>query len=73
MEKSKPNNAEDAGSNKPQPGSADKTDMLQYENLIDPGNEHHHHADDEKNPDENNEARFDAAGDSNTGPSTKTE
>jgi hypothetical protein len=74
MENSKPTNADEANSGKSQADSADKTDMLQHEKLIDPGNEHSHHVDDEIKPGENKEARFDAeAGEDKSEPETKQE
>lgn len=73
MENSKPGNTDEADNNKP-PDSEDKTDMLQHEKLIDPGNEHSHHVDDEINSGENKEARFDAeAGDNSPLTTTKQE
>ena len=54
------NNRKKAANHNADSGNEITNEILQYENLIDPGNEHHHHADDEKKSDENKEAGLDA-------------
>lgn len=72
MDNSKKGNTDEADNNKPPAVSEEKTDILQHEKLIDPGNEHSHDVDDEEKTSGNKEARFDAqSGDDNTEPTTK--
>ncbi len=74
MENVKPAMPEEAGNNKQQDEAAEKTDILQHEKLIDPGNEHSHNIGDKEKAADNKEARFDAEpGDDNNESKTKKE